>query len=764
MEDKAGTSSQASGTSSSGPSSSGPSNSGYEGRDLTPSDQPTKSQLAQSLLKNRAAQQEKMIHAMRDVALRRFNEESDFARCMVPLLVFLGWRGDQRRVAESLPHFAPILDLVGLRNAMASLNYESRPLKDMRLDNIDERLLPCLFVPKNGPSLVLKEVTDKGVSLYDSGSDEFVERRVGPIRGEVIVFKELEDKKGQRGQTSWVRNIANRFSGLIYQSMFLTALLYILALGTPLFIMAVYDRVIATRSLETLSFLAIGVVIALTGDLILRAIRSRILGYVGARLDNIIGVAIFEHILHLPTSLTERATIGAQVARIKDFESVREFFAGQMAQVMLEFPFVLILVVVIGILGGWLAFIPIAMAIAYGIIAYLSATYVRKAVVEAAQAASKRQEFLVEMVGNLRAVKYTGSEKVWQDRYRSLSADVAMANLSMSRATAAISTVAHVLMISAGLAVMAAGTWRVLYDGMSIGALVAIMIMVWRVLAPIQSAFVTLARFEQVRNSVRQIDNLMGIKPERDPRAIVPELADFGGDVSFSRVSMRYTSDGDPSLVGVSFDVGQGERVAVTGRNGAGKSTLLKLMLGLYQAQAGNIRIDGTDIRQIDPFELRNKIAYVPQDVHLFFGTIAQNLELARPMSTMVELEQAAREANVYDDIMATDRGFMTRIGDSRSSALPTGFQARILLARAFLRRSPVMLFDEAIDSLDREGDQAFQTMLDKVHGQSTVFMVTHRPSHIRTADRLIYLENGHLRYNGPPGEVLDKLMKDYLI
>ena len=713
----------------------------------------------------RSAAQAQMIETLRAGALKRFRVETDFARCVTPLLVFLGWKGDERRVAEALPHFADQLDLVGLRNTMANLNYRSNPLRRMSLADIDPRLMPCLFVPDNRAALVLRKRDPAGIHLFDSGDDDFKVVDPENIEGTVYVFEQIEpvDLREQQ-RMGWVRSVVQRFRPLVFQAAVMTALLYVLALATPLFIMAVYDRVIATGSHETLVYLGIGVSIALVCDLLLRTLRSRVMGYVGARLDNIIGTAIFEHILHLPTALTERATIGAQVARLKDFESVREFFAGQLAQVFLEFPFVLILVATVAILGGWLAFIPLVMAAMYGLIAYLVAPVIRDRVAAASQAASKRQEFLVETVAQMRALKYTAAEETWTDRYRVLSAASAMANYKMANLTSAIMTTAHVLMIFSGVAVMAAGTWRVMEQTMSIGALVAIMILVWRVLAPIQQAFMTQSRFEQVRSSIKQIDNLMNIKVERDPRMIAPPLPEFVGDVSFNRVSLRYSPEADPALVGVTFDVAQGELVAVTGRNGAGKSTLLKLIQGLYTPQAGNIRIDGIDIRQMDPFEVRNKVGYVPQDVHTFFGTIAQNLEMAQPTASQAEVEQAARLAHMYDDIMAMDDGFATRIGDQRSGHMPQGLQARLLLARAMLRDSNIYLFDEAVDALDRKGDEAFQDLINRVRGKATIFMVTHRPSYMRMADRLLYLESGHLRYNGNPGDVLDRLMKDYLV
>lgn len=693
-----------------------------------------------------------------------FRSISDFAACLMPLLDALGFKGTGRRIAEALPHFADTLDLVGFRNVMANLNYTSRPL-DVILNKLDDRLMPCLFVPFDGTGAkILIGYQENGELLWFNGATILEESvQATALSGTAYFFSLVEEADTRSMQRGWVRSIAERFRSLIWQTISMTCMVYIISLCTPLFIMSIYDKVIASAALDTLVYISIGAVIALGADMALRTIRSRVMGYVGARLDNIIGVAIFEHILHLPTALTERATIGAQVARIKDFESVREFFAGPMAMMFIEFPFVLILVLAIAILSGWLFLIPIAMTLIFAALAAFMTPMVRARVAESGQAASKRQEFLVEMVSNMRALKYTAAGTTWLQRYREMSAALAMCNFKTAMISALVNTIGHVIMMLAGVAVMAAGVILVLNQTMTVGALVAVMMLVWRVLAPIQAAFVTLGRLEQMRNSIKQIDNLMRIKAEREPRASVAPLKHIEGKVSFSRVSLRYTADGDPALVGVSFDANPGELVAIIGRNGAGKSTLLKLINGLYVPQAGNIRIDGIDIRQMDPFELRHATAYVPQESKMFFGTISQNLRLAVPTATEDDIIEAAKKANAYADIMALPEGFNTRVGDSRSGAVPVGLQQRIILARAYIRRAPVMMFDEVVDQLDNQGDKAFVEMLKEMRGHTTVFLVTHRPSHMRQADRLIVLESGQMLFNGPPEEGLSKLPKDFL-
>jgi len=693
-------------------------------------------------------------------ALGGFTAASDLAACLLPLLKALGWKGDPRNVAEALPHFANDLDLTGLRNVMATLNYSSRPER-VTVDEIDPRLLPCLFLPDRDHALVVKSNRDGHIEVFDSAAGEARALEDPHVRGTAYFFTPAADTGPIRG--GWFRSVLDRFRPLFWQAFFVTLFLNVMSLGAPIFVMNVYDKVIGTGSIPTLLAFCIGVGIALVFDTILRAVRARILAFIGARLDNIMGNNIFQHILALPPGFTERATIGAQVARIKDFESVREFFTGPLATVFMELPFAIFYFAIIFWLGGVLALVPIIGTLCFVIGGYLVMPIVRKNVAIAGRAASRRQEFLVETLGKMRAVKLSAGEQNWLKRYRDMSARAAYGGFKNGVFASLITGGSNALIVSAGMATIAIGVLGVIDGTMTTGGLIAAMMLVWRVLSPLQTAFTLIQRIEQVRGSVNQIDGLMNLKPERDPRAMVAPLKNLKGRVSFSRVSLRYSNEADPALVGVSFDVEPGEVVAVTGRNGSGKSTIIKLILGLYAPQAGSIRIDSSDIRQIDPVELRHAISYVPQVCNLYFGTIAQNLRLAVPTASDADIRWACEMADVWDEIQALPRGLDTRVGDGSVDHLPTSFVQKLSLTRAYLKRSPLMLFDEPVNGLDFDGDRQFMQAVDFFRGQSTIFMVTHRPSHLRFADRILVFDAGYLRLAGPAEEVRARIPPDLI-
>ena len=710
--------------------------------------------------------------AHEDRALAALSDATDLSNCLLPLLNSLNWRGDKRHVAEALPHFTNALDVTAFRNVMATLHYQSRPLK-LDLTRIDRRLFPCLFLPETGDAMVLLGYEADGLRVFDGGSNEERVLPRGKAKGTAYFFSEidLDDLQSSQGKVGWFRAVSDRFRSLVYQTLGITFVLNILALVTPLFVMAVYDKVVATKSLPTLAFFAFGVGIAIVCDLILRMIRSKIMAFIGARLDNIVGIAIFHKILFLPPAFTERATIGAQVARIKDFETIRDFFTGPMALVMFELPFVLIFIITIAALGGPVAFVPVIMIACFLIVGLVIMPLLRNSVSRAARASSKKQELIVETLSGMRAVKYCGAEQRWMERFREYSASAALDSFYTAQLSAAMQTISHVLMISAGLGTIIFGVFRVLNGDMTVGGLVASMILVWRVLAPLQTGFISLTRVTQVKSSITQINGLMNIKGERDQHALVTPIKQMEGFVTFARVSIRYSPDSDPALVGVSFDIEPGEVLCVVGGNGSGKSTVLKLLAGMYAPQAGSIRVDNMDIRQMDTVELRHAVGYVPQTIQFFYGTIAQNLRLADPTSTETDLYEACEKAEVLDDVLALKQGsgkwvregFDVRIGDSASSQMPTSLLQRLNLARGYLKKSPIMLFDEPGNGLDYAGDQAFMRAVDGMRGETTVLMVTHRPSHMKLADKILWLEYGNVRAFGPSAEVLAQMPKDFV-
>ncbi|MBL4691670.1 MAG: ATP-binding cassette domain-containing protein [Rhodospirillales bacterium] len=710
--------------------------------------------------------------------LAGIGEKNDLSACLLALLEALDWQGERQEVAEALPHFVENFDITSFRNVLAALGYESRAVS-ARLRDIGLEHTPSLFLPDDGAALVLvglvKPAGDGGkgddgeqfhvIEAFDSTAGRYGPMPDGNPKGRAYVFSPAAGATGQDEDADWFRTVGNRFGGLALQALGITFILSLMGLAVPLFVMAVFDQAIPSGSTATMAYLAAGVGIAVICEIALRSQRSRIFSFIGARLDNIVGGEVFRKILDLPASLIERAAIGAQIARIRDFETVRKFFTGSAAIVLLELPFSLIFIAAVAYLGGALALIPILALTLSAALGRLVIPKTADLARQASQAARLKQELTVETLGGLRAIKYCGADGTWLQRYRALSGTAALRNFYSAQYASLQETYSYVVLLSAGFATVAFGVGKVSSGEMTIGALAACLLLVWRALGPLKAGLMALAKISSVESGVGHLNDLMDIKARPAGRGTDRSEEAVEGRITFENVSIRYDEDAPAALDDASFDIKSGMIVAILGSNGAGKTTLLKLIAGLYQADEGSVRIDGRDVRDMSPAELRQAVSYVPQAPQFFYGTIAQNLRLANPTATDEDLRRATRQAGALEDIEAMEQGagdwkrtgFDVRLGDSGAGQVSPGLLQRLNLARGYLKKSPIVLLDEPGNGLDMKGDKALMQALSNMRGQTTVFIVTHRPSHLKMVDRIVWMEYGAIRSVGRPKVVMQK-------
>lgn len=680
---------------------------------------------------------------------------NDLGLCLPVLLKVLGWKGDTRHLAEALPHFGGPLDVTGLRRVMVELGYSST-LERVRLNAVPDRDMPCLFLPDGRNAMVVVGRESDGIHAFEPG------REIGPTtarRGWAVTFQHIVDTDEEatqlRGQ-SWLLGVLRRFRPHVGLLLVLTLFITALAVASPLYVMAVYDRYITSASTMTLISLMSAMGIAIAGELVLRGLRVRVLARIGARVDVLVGRSVFERLLQLSPAMTENATVGAQISRVKDFETVREFLTGPSATALLDVPFSLLIIGVVFALGGWLGLVPTIGALLLVTIGLLARGPMRRTVAETARAASARQELAIESLRNHRLLRTSGAMHIWLERYRARSARAARANYQTAQLTAFLGVLAHGTVIGCGLAALWFGASGVMSGALTTGGLIATMILLWRALAPFQQGFVVLARSEQVQSSVRQIDRLMELPPERPANALVRPVPSMGGALAVNRFSLRYSQDAEPALLGVTFSVAPGEVVAVVGRNGAGKTSLIKAVAGMLRGQTGMVQVDGMDIRRFDPVEYRRTIAYAPEEPEIFRGTVGQNIQLADPSASQAEVREAAERAGLLNDMRELPEGLDTRLGDQQVSS--PSVRTRIALARVLLRKdAPIVLLDEPAGGLDADGDRALMNVISHLKGRATVLVVTHRPSHVRLADKLLELRDGQVVRFAPVDQLKPK-------
>lgn len=554
----------------------------------------------------------------------------------MPLLDALGWRGDDSFLSAAMPHMPSEMGMVELLNTMANLKFESR-VQGLRLDAIDARQLPCLFVPDEGAALVLLAKSEDSILSFNGATGEYEQLPVTRVAGQVVFFRPMSKGADSflKQQPDWFRKVLGRFTKLFVQAIVLTGILSLLALLTPVFIITLYDQVLAVGSMKGLGYLGLGVTLYIVADAGFRYLRAHLFNFTSVRLGNIIGNEVLRRILYLPPAYTETANLGAQVARIRDFETVREFIGGPAAASLIELPFLLILIGGLFLIGGPVAWVPVGAIALFVIFGAAILPFMRNANREAAQKGSERQAFILEMLANLRAIKNIGATDTWRNRFRDISADASWSTYVTAQLTAYVNTFSQTLVMLAGVLTMSVGVGLVIEGAMSSGALMASMILTWRILAPLRTGFSVFAQTGRIKRSVDQIDRLMNIRLENKQETTLVKTLSLDGAVSFTNVAIRYSKDAPPALIGINLKADPGEIVAIVGHDGAGKSTVLKLMMGLYHPQAGQVLLDHTNVRQLDPVGVRHAIGYAPRTNHFFYGTIARTfgcLAHRRPM------------------------------------------------------------------------------------------------------------------------------------
>ncbi len=372
---------------------------------------------------------------------------------------------------------------------------------------------------------------------------------------------------------------------------------------------------------------------------------------------------------------------------------------------------------------------------------------------------SQFKRMSMELANKMQAIRELGAEELWLARHSRVSTVSAHSMFLARFFETSLQAGAQILVMMAGLATISLGAYYVIDGTMDTGALIAIMMIVWRILTPIQIAFLSLNRISQLKQTVKQLDRLMTIKRERRFKGRPNSLRKFEGNVKFENVSFRYGPRSEPALKGVNFEIKHGEIIAITGATGCGKSTILKMMLGLYKPQAGRIFLDNINIQQLDVGEVRSSMGYMPQDISLFYGSLAQNMLLGNPVAKQDDILTALNEAGIHKDDPVLANGLDQPLRHE-TNGMSESCMASVALARSYLIDGPFLLMDNPGVYLDHMADKHFIRQLDKFRGNKTVILVTNRPSHIKACDRILQFHAGALVNDVPVEAYIEAMNK----
>jgi len=558
----------------------------------------------------------------------------------------------------------------------------------------------------------------------------------------------------RRFDITWFLGAIHKYRRLLSEVLLASFFLQLFALVSPLFFQVVIDKVLVHRSMSTLDVLMIGLVAIALFETILGILRTYLFAHTTNRIDVELGARLFRHLLQLPIGYFQARRVGDSVARVRELENIRNFLTSSALTLVIDLFFSFVFLAVMYFYSPLLTWIVLASFPFYIAISAGATPLFRQRLDEKFQRGAENQAFLVESVTGVETLKAMAVEPQMQRRWEEQLAGYVAASFRVIRlGNTASQTVQFISkVVTAGILYFGA---KLVIDGqLTVGELVAFNLLAGRVSAPVLRLAQMWQDFHQARLSVARLGDILNTPAEpvyKPGRTALPAIR---GDVTFEHVSFRYRIDGPEVLHDVSLNVPTGQLVGIVGPSGSGKSTLAKLVQRLYVPESGRMLVDGIDLAQIDPAWLRRQIGIVLQENVLFNRSVRDNIALADPAMPTERVIAAAKLAGAHDFVLELPEGYDT-IGGERGSSLSGGQRQRLAIARALISDPRILIFDEATSALDYESERIVQESMAQIARGRTVFVIAHRLSALRMADRIITIERGRLIEDGTHDQLI---------
>lgn len=528
----------------------------------------------------------------------------------------------------------------------------------------------------------------------------------------------------------------------------------ILALTSPLFMLQVYDRVLASRSISTLVGLGALAAALFAFQSMLDVIRGRVLLRIGEAVDRKLSGRVHQAIVRLPL---EARMPGDGLQPLRDLDNVRGFLSGQGPTALFDLPWMPLYLGICFLFHFWIGIAALVGAVVLVSLTVITDALSRGPTREAMQHGMARNALMEAGRRNAEAVRAMGLGGRVEERWQKANTEYLLANRRTGDIAGSLGGVSRSLRVILQSGMLAVGAYLVIRQETSAGVMIASSIMMGRALAPVDLAIASWKPFLMARQSWSRLREMFALMPKT--RAIMA-LPKPERELRVETMSIVPPGEKKPTLMGVNFALLAGSALAIIGPSGSGKSTLARALVGVWPAASGKVRIDGASLDQWDREELGRHVGYLPQGVELFDGTIAENISRFEPDADAGAIVAAAQAAGTHDLIVRFDNGYETRIGEA-GSALSAGQRQRIGLARALYRDPFLVVLDEPNANLDAEGEKAVvQAMTSVRERQGIVAVVAHRPSALGVVNLVAVIEAGRMKAFGPRDEVLSRTLK----
>ena len=621
--------------------------------------------------------------------------------------------------------------------------------------------LPALAVMRSGGFAVIGKLTEDSV-LIIQGMDNPQPQLVpfaafeAEWSGRIILLAkraELSDT-ARPFDLGWFWSALHKYRHILAEVLLASFVIQLFGLATPMIFQTVIDKVLVHRGLSTLEVMVAGLALIALFEALLSGLRTYLFSHTSNRIDVELGARVFRHLMRLPLAYFERRRVGDSVARVRELETIRQFITSSSITLVLDLCFGAVFIGVMFVYSSTLAFVVTATLPLYALLSIATTPAFRRRLDEKFSRGAENQAFLVESVTGVETIKAMAVEPQMQNRWEEQLARYVSASFAASQIGNWATQAATLLNKGVGALTLFLGAGLVIANKMTVGELVAFNMLASQVNSPVLRLVQVWQDFHQVRLSVERLGDILNTPVETQAASTQASQPRLEGSIEFERVTFRYGINTQPVLRDVSVSIPAGQVVGIVGPSGSGKSTIAKLAQRLYQPEAGRVLVDGVDTAVLDPSWLRRQIGVVLQENVLFNRSVRENIALADPALSMEKVIAAAKLAGAHDFICKMPQGYDTSIGE-RGVSLSGGQRQRVAIARALVGDPRILIFDEATSALDYESESIIQSnMRDIVQGR-TVLIIAHRLSTVRSADRILTIENGVIVEDGTHEELV---------
>jgi len=622
--------------------------------------------------------------------------------------------------------------------------------------------LPALWISADAREVkILRgQLSHKGYTTEgaDGSTSEISEMRLG--EGQVLRLRPaaIGPDTGRQPRTArdWFLHAIRKRSRVFIEAVFATALMSLLALAASMYTMQVYDRVVPNQGYSTLVVLTVGTAMALLLELLMKQVRSHMIDRICKQIDLELSSVFFSRVLGIRMDARPK-TIGTFASQVKQFELVRNFMTSSTLFLLADLPFVVFFIVVIALIGGWLALIPLALLPISLAVGFYAQWRMANAAEEQIRAANQKNGVLIEAIDGIEAIKAVGGEWKLQDRWRKLTAEAGDYELNIRAATTLATNLAQTIQQFSYILMIALGAYFITTGQLTQGALMACSIISNRALGPIAQIAGLLVQWQHARAALKGLDDMMALPCDNTPgeSRIIP--AQCEGRLALDGAAFAY-GGATQAIKPAQLAIRPGERIAVLGPVGSGKSTLIKLLSGLYRPTEGRVFLDNVDMAHLAPDFVREHVGYLTQDVRLFNGTLKDNLTIGLPSPTDGQILAAARKTGLDRIVKEHPAGLGLPITEG-GRGLSGGQRQVVGLTRMLLAQPKVLLLDEPTASMDAELEaHVMSNLFANMPKGSVIVMVTHKRALVNLVDRVIVMDRGRIVLDGAREEIMARL------